>query len=239
MNHSEPQRYYGRDLEAMSFARNYHQWIMDEFRPYLGSNVVEIGAGTGNFSEFIINAGVKHLVALEPSSNMYPLLRKRFDKEGSIETVNSSLKDYLPARNYKAGFDSVLYVNVLEHIEDDKQELSCAYEAIKKGGYLLIFVPALPWLYSDLDRKVGHYRRYYRGNLAKRVCDAGFSVLKIKYFDIVGIIPWYIAFVLLKRSITGNSVSLYDNLVVPMMRVIEGTITPPVGKNLLLIGRKV
>lgn len=231
------QHYYGRDLEAMSFARNYHQWIMDEFRSYLGDDAAEIGAGTGNFSEFIVDAGVKRLVALEPSSNMYPLLQRRFEKEENVETANSSFKDYLPT--CKAGFDSMLYVNVLEHIENDKQELSYAYEAIKKGGHLLIFVPALPWLYSDLDRKVGHYRRYYRDNLAKRVYDAGFSIIKIKYFDMVGIIPWYIAFVLLKKTITGNSVSLYDRLVVPMMRAIERTVTPPIGKNLLLVGKKI
>ncbi len=228
--------YYGRDLEAMSFARNYHQWIMDEFRPYLSDDVAEIGAGTGNFSEFIVDAGVKRLVALEPSANMYPLLQRRFEKGARVETANSSLKDYL--QGYKSSFDSMLYVNVLEHIENDRQELFYAYEAIKRGGYLLIFVPALSWLYSDLDQKVGHYRRYYRDELAKRVEGAGFLIIKIKYFDIVGIIPWYISFVLLKKSITGGSVSLYDKLVVPMMRIIEKAITPPIGKNLLLIGKK-
>ena len=132
----------------------------------------------------------------------------------------------------------MLYVNVLEHIEDDERELRFAYKTIKPNGRILIFVPALSWLYSELDRKVGHFRRYHKQELKETVQRAGFSVEALRYFDIAGIIPWYIAFVLLKRTTTGNNVSLYDTLVVPPMRAFEKLIPPPIGKNLLLVGQK-
>ncbi len=136
------------------------------------------------------------------------------------------------------GFDSVVYTNVLEHVEHDEQELRNMYSALKPGGHALIFVPALDFLYSEFDRKLGHYRRYHKSGLVKIAREAGFKIEKVKYFDLVGIIPWYIAFVLFKSAISGNSVSLYDKLVIPLMRKLESLIAPPIGKNLLLIAKK-
>ena len=228
--------YFGRDLEAMAFAINYHTWIVDEFKAYLGDCVAEVGAGTGSFSKLLTAEQIKHLVAFEPSANMYPLLKDRLQKENHVETVNDFFGDV--CHRYEKGFDSVIYVNVLEHIEDDKKELLCAYEGLRESGHILIFVPALSWLYGDFDKKVGHYRRYHKGELIRLILRAGFDIVKVKYFDVAGIIPWYIAFVLLKKSLLGRNVSLYDKLVVPVMRKIEGIITPPIGKNLLLVGRK-
>jgi hypothetical protein len=102
----------------------------------------------------------------------------------------------------------------------------------------LIFVPALPWLYSELDKQVGHFRRYTKKKLTERVQQAGFSIVKARYFDMAGIIPWYINFTLLKNSIRGGSVSLYDRLIVPPMRAIESLVPPLAGKNVLLVAKK-
>jgi len=93
-------------------------------------------------------------------------------------------------------------------------------------------------LYSELDRQLGHFRRYTKTNLVQLTRRAGFSIVKARYFDAAGIIPWYIHFTLLKNTITAGSVSLYDRLVVPTMRVIEGLVPPPIGKNVLLVARK-
>lgn len=230
----ESPQYFGKDLEAMSFAKNYHKWILADFLPYLRGMVAEIGAGGGNFSKLVLGTGIKSLTAFEPSRNMYPLLQKALQGNGRAKTINN----YFCAVTTEKHFDSILYVNVLEHIEDDAAELACAYDALGPNGFLLIFVPALPGLYSELDRQVGHYRRYKRKELVGLVEQAGFSVVKVRYFDVAGIIPWYINFVLLKNAITGGSVSLYDRLVVPVMRVLEGVVPPPIGKNLLLVATK-
>ena len=81
--------YFGRDLEAMSFAQNYHKWVIDELKPYFGQYVAEVGAGNGNFSELLMEH-IEHLVTFEPSENMYPLLKERFTKDSRVETINST-----------------------------------------------------------------------------------------------------------------------------------------------------
>lgn len=233
---NQQKSYFGKDLEAMSFANNYHRWILDEFRPYLGREIAEVGAGVGNFSDFLLHTDIAHLTAFEPSDNMYPLLEQKFADVTRVDTLNAFFEDV--SSGFKDHFDSVLYVNVLEHIEHDATALQHAYQTLKGGGHLLVFVPALSFLYSDLDKQVGHFRRYSRDQLAAVAAGAGFTVRSVKYFDIVGIIPWYLAFVLMRRTATGTNVSLYDRLVVPVMRRIEGLVRPPIGKNLILVARK-
>jgi SAM-dependent methyltransferase len=234
----EPARlqYFGKDLEAMSFAVEYHRWIAREFDPYLGANVAEVGAGTGNFSALLLErAGLGHLAAFEPSANMFPLLEQRLAGAPRV-TLHQA---YFGARAAALGprFDSICYVNVLEHIEDDAAELAAASSALKPGGHLLLFVPALPFLYSELDRDLGHFRRYRKPDLERLVSAAGLEIRRSKYFDLPGILPWYLAFVLLRRPLTAGGVSLYDRLVVPIARRIESALPPPVGKNLLLVAR--
>jgi SAM-dependent methyltransferase len=232
-----PTLYFGRDLEAMSFAANYHRWIVDEFKFYLGDHVVEVGAGTGNFTHLLHQIGqVKRLDVFEPSMNMYAILAERFRKTVEVDTFNCFFEEKY--QDYNKTLDSVVYVNVLEHIADDARELSLVHSALKPNGYLLIFVPALAFLFSDLDSRLGHFRRYHKNGLSDLVRQAGFDILIAKYFDSLGVIPWYIAFVLLKKNLSGGNVTLYDKAIVPILRKIESKWVPPIGKNLLLIAKK-
>ena len=226
--------YSGKELEAMSFARNYHKWILAEFLPYLGSSVAEVGAGVGSFSTLVLETNISSLVVFEPSQNMYPLLQEALGKDKRATAVN----EYFGAAHQETRFDSILYVNVLEHIEDDASEIATARDSLKPNGHLLIFVPALPWLYSEFDRHVGHCRRYLKKDLVNLIQRSGLAVVKARYFDVAGIIPWYINFVVLKNAMSAGSVSLYDRVVVPAMRLIEGLVPPPLGKNVLLVARK-
>lgn len=227
-------QYFGKDLEAMSFAKNYHKWILAELLPYLGNSIAEVGAGVGSFSSLLLKANIARLTAFEPSDNMYPLLEETLKTDRRARAI----KGFFGQETTTECFDSVLYINVLEHIEDDASEVACACDALTKAGHLLIFVPALPWLYSDLDRQIGHFRRYTKNHLVGLAQQAGFSVVKARYFDVAGIIPWYINFTLLKNTISSGNVSLFDRLVVPGMRAIEGLVPPPIGKNVLLVARK-
>lgn len=225
--------YAGNDLEAMAAAGNYHRWIVDEFSPYLGGTTAEVGAGVGSVSRLLLGH-VNHLLAFEPSEKMFLRLSEELrDERGATAIPGCFAPGYAPE-----GIDSIVYINVLEHIEDDRGELARAFEALKPGGHLLILVPALEWLFSDLDREVGHFRRYTKKGLASLVADAGFTVLKARYFDFPGVIPWWINFVVLRNTIGSGSVGLYDRLVVPVARMVEGLVPPPIGKNVLLVGRR-
>lgn len=226
--------YPGRELEAMSFAVNYHHWIVGELAPFLGRRVAEVGAGIGSVSSLLLQQPIERLEAYEPSANMFPQLAARLAGEPRAHAVNAFFGAEPPAQP----FDSVAYINVLEHIEDDRGELARAFAAIRPGGHLLVFVPALAWLYSDFDRRIGHARRYSRAVLQEVARAAGFEVAFAKYFDVAGVLPWYLNFVLLRRGLGAGGVALYDRLVVPPMRRIEGWVAPPLGKNLLMVARK-
>jgi SAM-dependent methyltransferase len=234
MNQSGAHRYVGKDLEAMSFAENYHRWILSEFAPYLKGHTAEVGAGAGSVSKLILATGIDRLDVYEPSSEMFGLLQAGLADEPRVTAIN----DFFGAANERERYDSIAYINVLEHIEDNLAELGRAQSALRPGGHLLIFVPALAWLYSELDREIGHYRRYSKSELDGRVREAGLEIVRSTYFDIAGILPWYVNFVLLGNSIGGGSVALYDRLVVPVMRVVESVLPVPLGKNVLLVARK-
>src|SRR5258705_11080582 len=234
MSHEALPHYPGKELEAMSFATNYHRWIIDEIAPFLGDTVAEVGAGVGSVSRLLLEKPIKRLLAFEPSRNMFPMLAGELRHDARATAVN----DFFGPRHAGAGFDAIAYINVLEHIEDDAAELANALAALRPNGHLLVFVPALAWLYGDFDRQVGHFRRYTKRGLCDLVAGAGFTTVKARYFDVAGVIPWYVNFVLLRRSMGGGSVSLYDRLVGPLMRPLESAVAPPIGKNVLLIARK-
>jgi 2-polyprenyl-3-methyl-5-hydroxy-6-metoxy-1,4-benzoquinol methylase len=226
--------YPGKELESMSLAVNYHRWIIDEFEPYLRGEVAEVGAGIGSMSHLILASPVRRLHAYEPSGNMFPVLAEGLRGDSRAVAVN----DFFGAKHAAQGFDSILYINVLEHVDDDRAELANAWQALKPGGHLLVFVPALQWLFSNFDTQVGHLRRYGRAALKAEAQAAGFAIVKARYFDMAGVLPWYINFVLLRRPMGSGSVSLYDKVVVPASRFLESLLPPPIGKNILLVARK-
>lgn len=227
--------YVGRDLEAMDFAERYHRWILSEFSPFLSGDVAEVGAGSGAFSEMLLELPeLRRLTAVEPSARMYSILARRIGSNPRAELHRAFFGDVAPA----GALDAVLYVNVLEHVPDDAAELATAHAALRPGGHLCVFVPALRWLYSPFDAAIGHHRRYHRADLLRTVEDAGFSVLRCSYFDAAGILPWLVAFRLLHRTLASGQVRLYDRLVVPVARRVERIVSPPIGKNLLLVAAK-
>lgn len=242
MNPSDQNGYAGKDLEAMSFAVNYHRWILSIFEPYLGSNIVEVGAGTGSFSELLLERRFKSLSLVEPSTAMYEKLCERLGESngcGSVKTYNGIFEQV--AKNIKAVErpDSIIYVNVLEHIADDVNELEIIRRTLILGGRLFIFVPALRWLYGSFDRQISHFRRYTRTELEKKCVAVGFKVVTSKYFDLFGVIPWWVKYRLLQSNkMEPGAVRFYDQRIVPITKVLESRISPPLGKNVLLIAEK-
>lgn len=234
--------YFGRELESMDFAVNYHRWILDEFRPFLGKRIVEVGAGSGAFSEMLVGTGPEWLAAIEPSSNMYPLLAERLKKVTAINqgrTFQGTLTDTVEAIRQSGSPDSVIYVNVLEHIEDDALELRMIHSLLQPGGHVLIFVPAHAWLMGSMDRQLGHYRRYSVAELTSKCKAAGFTVRLSGYFDILGVAPWWIMYRLLRaRTMSAGAVRFYDRYLVALSRFLQSVIPPPVGKNVILVAQK-
>jgi SAM-dependent methyltransferase len=231
--------YVGKDLEAMSFAVNYHRWILEEFRPYLGKNLVEVGAGTGSFSEMLLEENPESLALVEPSE-MFGFLERNINQLETRAQVDFHQAIFTEtADRLRPTPDTILYVNVLEHIDDDRGELARVYETLAPGGHCLVFVPALSALYGAFDEKIGHFRRYGKKELEAKAAAAGFEVVKSKYFDLVGILPWYVKYKLLKSdSLESGAVTAYDKFAIPFVRRVERLLTVPVGKNILAVLRK-
>lgn len=235
--------YEGRDLEAMSFARNYHRWILEIFEPHLGRRLVEVGAGSGSFSELLVGRPFDSLSLVEPSREMYGLLARHVEtfRDGAkVKTYNAVFRQVADLIKAEQNPDSFIYINVLEHIEDDEGELRAVRETLAPGGRAFIFVPALPWLYGSLDRLIRHQRRYTKKGLEGKCEAAGFRVRLSRYFDLAGVFPWWVKYRLLKsETMEAGAVQLYDRFVVPLSKVAEGIIPPPVGKNIILVAEKV
>jgi SAM-dependent methyltransferase len=175
---------------------------------------------------------------VEPSSNLVDDLSMEFSGKVNVTIVSSTVESYISAAP-NGSRDSAVFVNVLEHIEDDAEVMSGFFRLLRPGGHLLIFVPALSWLFSALDSAVGHCRRYNKNGLTALMKEAGFEVVSVRYFDLLGVVPWWLVYTLGgKMDFNPRLSRLYDRLFVPVTRALEAVISPPVGKNLVLVARK-
>lgn len=238
-NQSDPVvSYEGSDLEALSTLRRYREWIMARFGPYLNGDALEVGAGIGNMTDHVIPF-VSSLKLAEPSLNLIEKLRVRFTGASNMVIVQEDFQSTVKSTADKS-FDSIIMVNVLEHIEDDATALSECHRILRPGGALLILVPALPFLFSKLDQIHGHFRRYKKTELAKGVRNAGLEIQEIRYFDFLGMVPWW-----LLNTIGGATefnprlVRIYDAVFVPITRTLESIVTPPAGKNIIVIAKRI
>ncbi len=229
--------YEGRDLEILADMVNYYAWIMNAFAPYVAGRTIEYGAGSGNVSERLLPLA-SHLTLIEPSSFLIDPLRARFAASGNVAIVAEPLERHA-ALIPDETFDTVVLVNVLEHVEDDRAALANLLRILKLGGHLLVFVPAMEWLMSRLDRLHGHFRRYHKADLVSKVEAAGGEIVHCHYFDLFGVGPWFMLNTALgMTTFKPAMIRFHDKYIVPLSRTLESYVSPPFGKNLILIAKK-
>jgi SAM-dependent methyltransferase len=240
---NNPSCYEGHDLEALADLPHYVGWILQGFAEHLRGRVLEVGAGTGNFSARYVDA-VDEAVLLEPAQNLYPTLATRFAGKNHVKPVSGLLEDWANRVAAQGGsdgrpFDAAVMVNVLEHIADDHGTIRRLGTMLRPGGKLLIFVPALRWLYGSLDAQVHHYRRYSRSALTRVVERAGLEMVSLHYFDVAGVLPWLIAGRVLKqRAFSARAAHIYDRIIVPLSARLERWLRLPLGKNLICVAQR-
>ncbi len=226
----------------MALALNYSRWIFDRLRPFLGKHIVEVGAGLGSFSKFLLEARPESMTLLEPSSSLFPILARRLreiDGRGITEAHQATLPQAFCGASAPRQPDTAIYVNVLEHIPDDELELRAVHSILTFSGRLLIFVPAHRWLMGTMDHQLSHIRRYTRDELIMKCKSAGFTIRLAEYFDLIGIVPWWLKYCVLKSDrMEPGAVELYDRFAVPVSRALERFVTPPIGKSVILVAEK-
>ncbi|OJX68170.1 class I SAM-dependent methyltransferase [Magnetospirillum sp. 64-120] len=229
--------YDGHDLEALSDLPRYQDWILSRFAPHLCGDVIEYGAGIGNIAR-MVRPQVSRLTLVEPALNLLPRLRERFADDPAVTVAGASIEEHA-ALQPEASYDAVMLVNVLEHVVDDGLVLRQFHRLLRPGGHLLLFVPALPALFSKMDKILGHHRRYRRVELSDAVQSAGLTVRRCHYLDAAGALAWWLVFT--KGGSTcfdPTSAMVFDRAVVPVMRPLENLCRPPWGKNLVLVAQK-
>jgi 2-polyprenyl-3-methyl-5-hydroxy-6-metoxy-1,4-benzoquinol methylase len=221
-------------LATLEEADNYADWIYRLIRPYLGDDVLEIGAGHGELTERLRRGA--HVTATDLSKRCVDELAVRFDGCNDVDVLQA---DVAALGTEGRTFDSVVLINVLEHIDDDDGALADLRELLKPGGRLCVFVPAFEGLYSDFDRRIGHRRRYRRSQLATTFDRAGLGVVDARYVNTVGALAWWLFSRQLGQVPTQRwSVRLYDKVAVPVIRNLEADRSPRFGQSLLCIGER-
>ncbi|XVQ11870.1 class I SAM-dependent methyltransferase [Spirillospora sp. CA-255316] len=215
-------------------ARNYRKYEYETVAPYVGRSLLEIGSGLGHFSEQFAGR-LDYLAVSDNDPYCVGELRKRYADNDDVEVLDLELPAEVGIRQK---VDTVVMMNVLEHIKDDTQALRDLAAVTKPGGRIVIWVPGYMQLYGDFDRKVGHVTRYTPATLAASVREAGLLPEVLKPINFLGGIAWWVA---VRRGSVGypdpRLVKIYDRTVVPLTRGIERVVRPPFGQTVFCVAR--
>ncbi len=188
----------------------FARWMYDAIQSELGQRVVDAGAGIGTFTDLLVADG-HEVVALEYSESFAAQLAERFTGDPSVTVLRADLgaASGLPQFNQA---DSIICINVLEHLEDDVQALKNMRDRVRPGGLLVTLVPAHPWLYNSTDEAVGHFRRYRKSDLEPKLAATGWDVLKTYRFNPFGLPGWFVGGLMRRKSAGRTLFRLYDFL---------------------------
>lgn len=223
---------------AIADAQNYMNWVIDQFRPYLRGQIVEIGFGHGHYSKALGElgdyCGVDHdRASVDHATREMP--GRKFAVCDIL--VRNQLRSLFPD-----GVDAVFTINVLEHIEDDATAIANLVDVLKPGGHLLISVPALMLLYNDLDRLAGHCRRYTTARLADLLSDQPVELVRLSYFNPIGGLGWLANRLKRHQSLNDDAVNgqiaLFDKYIVPLSRALDPLSRSFFGQSVTCIARR-
>lgn len=223
-------------LHQLAEIDQYNYWLYEQFEAYLGTRVLEVGSGTGNITQFLCAEG-RQVMATDVVPNYRNELARRFSEQPNFRVGKFDLKAAAPIEMRQEKFDTVVCLNVLEHIEDDLFALEQMRSVLEPGGHLALLVPAHQLLYGEFDRAVGHFRRYAKSELKSKLAHADFEVREIKFFSLAAMLPWFINGRIFKRTYLPDGQVDLANRLVPLLK-LERLIGPPCGLSLIAIARK-
>ncbi|MBL8799291.1 MAG: class I SAM-dependent methyltransferase [Planctomycetia bacterium] len=229
--------YVGSELELFAAAANWKAYLSRQLQGYLGDSVLEVGAGLGTTTLNLCRRPHRRWVCLEPDPAMTATLQAKRDAgelPACCEVRAGTLAD-LPTDER---FDSIIYIDVLEHIEDDRGELQRAAEHLAPQGRIVVLAPAHQFLFSPFDQSIGHFRRYNRAML-QAAAPTGLACERQKYLDTVGLLASLgNRFVLGSGMPTPRQIWTWDKLMVPVSRFLDPLLFFTLGKSILGVWRK-
>jgi SAM-dependent methyltransferase len=224
--------YVGSELEIFEKAVHWKRYFARHIAPYIRGEVLEVGAGIGANNRIFAHLDFKHWTCLEPDGSLLEQLSRSLPDRSRFEPVAGTLAD-LPERR----FDAILYLDVLEHIEDDRAEMRRAAEHLRPRGCVIVLAPAHQWLFTPFDAAIGHFRRYTKKTLAAAAAPE-LRTEKLIYLDSVGLAASLANRMFLKQSMPSHAqIQTWDRLMVPVSRVVDPLLGNRAGKSVLGIWR--
>lgn len=220
------------EFDALREADNYRAALMREFGPHLHGRVIEVGAGIGQMTRMVAALpSVKSVLAIEPDADF---CREFQTLSPDIPLLRATAESVSP----QSAWNAIISINVLEHIEADRQELGLYRRLLSaQHGKLCLFVPARPEIYAPIDKDFGHFRRYRHEELREKLTKAGFKIERLQYYNFTGYFAWWFQFCLRKeRGFKISSVRLFDKVIFPVTNRVESWLpAPPFGQSLLVV----
>jgi SAM-dependent methyltransferase len=227
----QPYLYPGAELDLFAHARHWKQYWASSL-PILRGEILEVGAGIAANTSLLINPEVRTWYCLEPDSGLLDRLRERLAADPALarcRALGGTVAALDPARR----FDAIIYIDVLEHIEHDAQEMRDAARLLVPGGVLVVLAPAHNWLYTEFDRSIGHFRRYSKTSLAG-VTPPGTRLKRLFYLDSVGMLASAANRLFLKQGMPNLSqIRFWDGVLVPCSRVVDVLTVHTIGKSVV------
>lgn len=233
----EADPFYVEDLRQMARAQNYQRWQFQMVAPFLTGEVLEVGGGIGNFTPQIASVA-QFVTSVEPNEYCHQQLREKIAslKNAAAHRVTvETLQSAIPAGKK---FNSVVLMNVLEHIKDDRAVLAELKQYLAPGGRIVVLVPACQWAFGPTDTRLGHYRRYTKPYSRQLVAGLQMELEALRYYNFAGIWGWWWNAKCGKRENQSDAqIRFFDGWIVPVLSRLERFIPPPVGQSLLFVAR--
>jgi glycosyltransferase involved in cell wall biosynthesis len=218
-------------LQSMRRARGLNRWILEQFQTCIGQRVLEAGCGIGNFTELLLDRD--RLICVDNDPLYVEMANWRLGHLENVRTLRRDLSDVAAYIELKPErIDTVVCLNVLEHIAPDEQVLRAYFDVLEPGGHAIILVPAHMWLYGPCDEALGHVRRYTQTELHSKMQAAGFDVVMMEEFNRMGVPGWYLNKLLGRRDLSPRQMRAFEWLL-PVAKVMEAM---KIGRGLSLIG---
>ena len=226
--------YVGNELDLFATATNWKRYFRSAIADRLAGDVLEVGAGIGETTRHLLDGRQRSWLCLEPDERLATRLRA-WAQSGDAAPRPAVQVGTSADVDTRSRFDAILYIDVLEHIENDRAEVERAAELLAPHGTLIVLSPAFQQLFSEFDRSVGHYRRYTRASLAA-VMPASLRKVRLRYLDSVGFLASLSNRALLRQSLPSRrQIAMWDRLMIPASRVLDPLLARGFGRSVLAV----
>ena len=225
-------KYEGQELEIFDKAKIFQKYIFFKIRKYFKNGIFEVGAGLGSFTKEYVN-DFKEVHISDLDENNYNVLNSKF-LEKKVKISQEKIQDT------NDNYNTIVYLNVLEHIKEDLEEINLAASKLNQGGRLIILVPAHQKLYSKFDKAIGHHKRY-NIEFFKNIRNKNLKIKKLIYLDALGYLLYFLNKIFFKEEIypSEKKILIWDRIFIPLTIMIDFLSFYKIGKNVLCVYEKI